>query len=260
MSTLSVFFFSGTGNTRYVAEKLCEKLSGKYRAEIYDVTSIQAPQAKIAQADLILLAFPVYGSAPPIPMREFIHKIGKRFSGKKIIIAETQYFFSGDGAASVGRTVERYGGKVIGAEHFNMPNNLADCKIFPVKNANELQRTLTKANKRIDAFAKRILGGKDVRRGFHILPHAVGYYCQRKYWRKGEKEKRNRLKINADRCIGCGLCAKSCPADNITVLRGKAEPLGRCVICYRCVNLCPQRAITLIGSAPPQKQYKGPNL
>lgn len=264
MEKLSAFYFSGTGNTLYIAGKLCQKLSCVYAYDIYDIADIYKDsskaeffKSKVASADAVMLAFPIYGSAPPIPMRAFVHSCGKLFSGKKVIIVETQYFFSGDGAASLGRTVVRYGGTVIGAEHFNMPNNLADCKIFSVKNGDDVKKIVAKADKRLEAFADGLLIGKTPKRGFRLLPHAVGYFCQRKFWRKGEAEKRTQLKVDPSRCVGCGLCAQKCPVCNIGLKNGKAVALGKCVLCYRCVNLCPRKAITLIGAAPPSTQYKG---
>lgn len=256
MKSLVAFYFSGTGNTRYIAERILRNVSAEYTAKLYDVTSDPDVDA-LSSADVVLLAFPIYGSAPPLPMREFVHRCGSRLKGKKVAIAETQYFFSGDGAASIGRTVEKYGGTVILAEHFNMPNNLADCRIFAIRNGGELGTLLNRAEKRADAFARRLLRGKTRRRGFGILSHAVGYFCQRKYWRKGEKEKRGRLKVDPVRCVGCGACEKRCPVHNLRLEGGKAVPLGKCVLCYRCVNLCPRRAITLIGNEPPEKQYRG---
>ncbi len=224
-----------------------------------DITLAGAdPVRAMEEADLILLAFPIYGGAPPIPMRQFLYRYAEQLRGKKVAIAETQLFFSGDGAASLGRTVEKFGGKVIAAEHFNMPNNLSDCKAFPVKNGRELRKTLLIAQKRAERFADALLKGKGHRRGFSPVSHAVGYYCQRKYWRRGEQDKRGRLRIDPSLCVGCRLCVKNCPVSNLTASDGRAVPHGECVLCYRCVNLCPKRAITLIGSDPPRVQYRGP--
>lgn len=258
MDRLAAFYFSGTGNTRRIACRLCEKLGVRYRCELYDVAEKRNFTQEIERADLLLFAFPVYGSAPPIPMRQFVHRYAALWAGKKIAVAETQYFFSGDGAASLGRTLKRAGGKIVGAEHFNMPNNLSDCTLFSVKNGEEAAQTVARAEKRADAFARRILCGKKKKRGFSLPSHAVGYLCQRKFWWKGEAKKRAQLKIDAARCVGCEKCVKNCPAGNLIKKDGKAAPLGKCVLCYRCVNLCPTRAITLFGSSPPAVQYKGP--
>ncbi len=257
MRSLAAFYFSGTGNTRYCVLRLLERLSKEYKAEVFDISEKRDFSKSLSSADLILIAFPIYGSAPPYPMREFFKKYEKLFSGKDVVILETQYFFSGDGAASLGRAIEKAGGRVIAAEHINMPNNLADSEVFQIKNGEALKQTLEKANRRIDKFAKDILGGKGRRRGFSPLSHAVGYFCQRKYFRKGEAEKRKKLSIDKTRCVGCGLCAKHCPVQNLKKEGDEIVPAGKCALCYRCVNLCPKKAITIVGKAPPKDQYRG---
>lgn len=257
MKSLAAFYFTGTGNTRYCLKRLLERLSKEYRAALFDVTERKDFSKDLSSSDLILIAFPIYGSSPPIPMREFVKKYEKLFQGKEFVLLETQYFFSGDGAASLGRAIEKAGGKVIAAEHVNMPNNLADSEVFKIKNGEALNKTLEKANARIDRFAKEILSGKRRRRGFSPLSHAVGYFCQRKYFRKGEAEKRKKLSIDKTRCVGCGLCAKHCPVQNLKKEGDAIVPAGKCALCYRCVNLCPKKAITLVGKAPPKEQYRG---
>ncbi len=248
MKKLRAFYFSGTGNTRFVTKYLINKLACDYDVRDYDIAKENRNLlSDISEADLILIAFPIYASAPPIPMRNFIHAYQKEWKNKTVAIAETQYFFSGDGAASIGRTLEKFGADVAYAEQFNMPNNLADSPIFKVHNEDELEKTLNSAIRKMDEFSQKIIESRRFRRGFNPVSHAVGYYCQRKWWRKGESEKRNLLKIDENLCIGCGKCVKNCPVGNISLAEGKAKGLGKCVFCYRCVNLCPKSAITLFG-------------
>ncbi len=47
-----------------------------------------------------------------------------------------------------------------------------------------------------------------------------------------------------DNCIKCGICAKVCPADNITVT-DKVRFSDHCEVCYACVHNCPKNAIHL---------------
>lgn len=258
MKTLKAFYFSGTGNTQYVVRRLCDRVSTEYTTETFDVADRRNRSAVLRQADCILLAFPVYGSSPPVPMRRFVHAHAADWQGKDVVIVVTQYMFSGDGAASLGRTVERYGGRVVAAEHFRMPNNLADCKALRIRNGPETAALVRRTDERIDRFARRLLAGRAWRRGFNPLSHAVGYCCQRALWRRHEDEKKSQLKIDASVCTGCGACVSRCPTGNLRLQNGKAVPLKTCALCYRCVNLCPRRAITLVGKAPPVTQYKGP--
>lgn len=253
MKKLSVLYFSGTGNTRYVAHYLSKKLSGEYNVSIADICEKNAN----IDADLILLAFPIYGSSPPIPMRNFVVKMGDKWKNKTVAIAETQYFFSCDGAASLGRTLIKLGADVKYAEHFNMPNNLGDSSVFKVRNGSDNDEILARAERKMNAFAAMIIDDKRHRRGFNVLSHAAGYYLQRKWWRRGEKAKRKALKVG-DHCVGCGLCVKNCPVNNLELLAGRALGKGNCVFCYRCVNLCPQKAISIFGSEV-KTPYKGIN-
>lgn len=48
-----------------------------------------------------------------------------------------------------------------------------------------------------------------------------------------------------DACIHCGICAKVCPANNITVTDGKPVFADHCEVCYACLHNCPQNAIHL---------------
>ena len=46
-----------------------------------------------------------------------------------------------------------------------------------------------------------------------------------------------------EKCIHCGICAKVCPADNITVTDTAVSFSDRCEVCYACLHNCPQNAI-----------------
>ena len=56
-------------------------------------------------------------------------------------------------------------------------------------------------------------------------------------------------KIDQDRCIGCGRCVSSCPADVIrmdpSTKKAYAKYPEECVVCCWCISECPMDAIVI---------------
>ncbi|MFH1707104.1 MAG: 4Fe-4S binding protein [Planctomycetota bacterium] len=52
------------------------------------------------------------------------------------------------------------------------------------------------------------------------------------------------VKIDADKCTGCGLCVDACPQEAIAVKDVAEVDADKCVDCGVCIDECPQEAIT----------------
>ena len=83
--------------------------------------------------------------------------------------------------------------------------------------------------------------------GIGFLHRMAGLFGQRLYFGHKTKNYTDKLKIDSERCSGCGKCANLCPMQNIKMVNGTAQSGNQCTMCYRCVNHCPKHAITLLG-------------
>jgi len=48
-----------------------------------------------------------------------------------------------------------------------------------------------------------------------------------------------------DKCVGCGVCIKTCPTGAIILNRVASIDASRCTGCGQCVAECPQEALVL---------------
>lgn len=246
-----VLYFSGTGNSRFVAEQF----SLAAGAECHSIEETTDFDSLLASQDTIAFCYPIYGSCVARPMREFVRAHAAALTGKRFVILCTQLLFSGDGAHAL--CAELPGGEknVVYAEHIFMPNNICNFSVFPVRNGAENSRKLRAALRRIKRAADEVSRGVVRRRGFHPLSILAGK-SQSAFWPQMEAQMANDVQVSAD-CIRCGLCVRTCPVKNLSMDENGVTQAGHCAVCYRCVNGCPKQAITVMIHKKPKKQYKG---
>ena len=236
-------YFSGTGNSKYAAELFCkeyDKESGAYSIEDADALSA------VKDANLIIIAYPVQYSTVPKIMRDYITDHSELWNNKKVFIIATMGLFSGDGAGILGRLLESCGAEVIGGLHLKMPDSIADEKAL--KRPLEKNRELVKqADQKIKESVKRLKAGNPTQEGIGVLYRLAGFFGQRAYFGHKTKRYSSKVKVDTDKCIGCGICEKLCPMNNISINEQKAVSGESCTMCYRCINKCPKQAITLLG-------------
>lgn len=236
-------YFSGTGNTKHCIEQFVNEIDDSVSCfSIEDAEVIY----EIQKNDSIILAYPIYFSNLPKIVKDFLVNNRTYFMDKKVFIIATMGLFSGDGAGCGARLLARYGANIAGGLHLKMPDCISDEKAL--KKTTEQNRQLVQmAEVKIKEAAHKFKSGKPTQEGLGFWYHIAGLFGQRLWFYRKTKSYSNKLKINAEKCVGCGVCMKLCPLDNLNITDGKAQAQGKCTMCYRCVNNCPKQAITLLG-------------
>lgn len=64
------------------------------------------------------------------------------------------------------------------------------------------------------------------------------------------------VRINVEKCIGCGKCKNICSMGAIKIENKKAVVDYTCIQCGRCIHVCPREAISLNASLQNEIEVK----
>lgn len=269
-----IFYFSGTGNTWWVAKELkqlLEEEENKCQVEMYSVEShfcneINVLQKKVLEADYLIIGYPVYASDLPLNIKAFFQKLPASRE-KKLMCASfcTQASFSGDGAYLVKKLATDKGYEFRQSFQINMTTNFNVGMIpfyfsKPAK-GEKLANILKKAKEKLEKMALKIIKKERYYEGRNVFYKLLAI-CQRSFFQKKYQKLILSFKFRFDKCIKCNLCLDVCPAKCL-LFSEEGKELKRnnsCLLCFRCYNFCPGKAIEYGKIVLSEKciRYSGP--
>ena len=245
-------YFSGTGNTRYIAQEFSKRM----KWACYSIEENVDFDRILNEAETLAIGYPIYGSDVPMIMQNFIERYKSKIQGKKLIIFCTQLLFSGDGARVLTDYLDGIDHKVVYAEHFLMPNNICNFFLLRVPSEKRIERYTRRADQKLQRVCEEIKQGRIRRKGFNPISKYLGLLTQRKGFQKMFVNIKKDVLVDED-CISCGKCVQLCPMKNLYMENGVIKHKNNCTACFRCVNQCPKGAITVFTHSKVKKQYRG---
>lgn len=262
---ISVFYFSGTGNTKWVVNELYQYFIKKgHECEIYTIEDkIIDLKEIINNSNVIGFAFPIYGANMPNIMVDFFQELKNIVDGdnlKPAFIVTTAGYVDGFGPFSANRQIKICGFKLISYVSLKLSNNVSTPSLKAnIQSKNNLKIRLAINKSVISKVVDHIIAKKKYIRniGLYLIP---GCFIRR-LSKKGKANCYLSLSINEDLCKKCMLCLNKCPTKSITFTDGIFSFSPTCTACMRCYNFCPTNAIYHFGKyADPKiyKRYRGP--
>lgn len=242
------YFFSGTGNTMLVVNKMCETFEKKgvkvnmYRIEDSDPDDVNTEHT-------IGLGFPIAELSTYDFVWKFIKSIPQTSSHTDIFMVDTLAGFSGGIVGQLREIVKKKGYNPIGANEIIMPPNFLYLESEEACN-NKVRKGLIKAEK----YSEDLMDRKSKWGRIPILSDSMYHFSMGllKLTEMNLNQKLLNLKVDKEKCNKCGTCVELCPIDNIKIGKDEyPENLMHCVYCLRCTSFCPKRAIPNIMT------YKG---
>ena len=246
---MTLYWFSGTGNSLHAAKVLSEALGG---AALIQMTNTP-PTAPVGGKDNPLgFVFPSYYGDLPRIVHRFIKALNILPDTDLIAVVTMGALGQGSVKALAALLLEkklvlRYGTGV------RMPANYIlryDPAIFGAASTARVKRKLDKAEKRFHRIAGDISSGTRLIRTHPITAKTL----------YSNIENLDTAFTATDKCTGCSLCADVCPVGNIRMEKKRPIWRHRCEHCVACISYCPAAAIEYGTVTAKRTRYRNPRV
>ena len=254
---IAIFYFSGTGNTRWVCERFSEAMSRKsVQTDIIAIDHRFEETLKsidLEKYDRIGISHPIYGGDIPPIVRRFILNLEQKLSHPKdgFILATFGY------VNALGYFAEKkYFHKLTIRQYINirMPNNITSPRLkSKLPDEQEVQGMKRQAIKTIEKMVVRVVANKKVVTG--IAPYLIAGIIIRKNFSHQIRDYYQSISVDMNRCARCFDCVNHCPAKAITFNADRLEFSDKCTACMRCYNFCPKYAVLIEGKYADPAEY-----
>ena len=243
-----ILYFSGTGNSNYVAKRIADALGDEIlnlndRIKSGDTSSVET-------GERVIIVTPTYAWRIPRIVRDWLRKTELR--GAK------QAWFVMTCGSEIGNA-DKYNRELcaekaiscMGTVQIVMPENYI--AMFSAPQADEAREIVAKTEPNIDCVIASIQSNQpfaptrnNLYDRFMSGPVNPIFY---KFFVKADAF------TVSDTCIGCGQCAKRCPMNNVTLKDGKPVWGRNCTHCMACICYCPVSAIEYGKKSVGQPRY-----
>ena len=231
-----IFYFSGTGNSRYVAEQIADATKDKLiyitKEEMNKNTSYM-----LNDGEKLGFVFPIYWWGMPELVEEFILRMELKVKDNCYVYGVSTFGLeSHNGLKDLEKILMKKGIILQASFEVKMVDNYVVA--YDVAGKEKQDAICKKAEIKIEEIVHEIMYKKQTKVtdliGTTIKPIVHSFY-------KNTDHRKNFYAT--ENCIGCGLCEKECPCQAITLENGKPVWKENCSFCLKCIHSCPVRAL-----------------
>lgn len=243
-----ILYFSGTGNSKYVAKRIADALGDEIvnlndRIKASDTSSIEI-------GERVIIVTPTYAWRIPRVVRDWLLKT-ELHGAKNVWFVMTCGSEIGNADRYNRDLCTEKGLACMGTAQIVMPENYI--AMFSAPQADKARQIVAKAEPSIDRAIAAIQSNQpfattrnNLYDRFMSGPVNPIFY---KFFVKADAF------TVSDTCIGCGQCAKLCPMNNVTLKDGKPVWGRNCTHCMACICYCPVSAIEYGKKSVGQPRY-----
>ena len=251
-----LFYFSATGNSKYIAENVANRLNDKI-INIENCIKDSCYDFNLKDEQYLGIITPTYFWGLPKIVEEFINKVSFENNNNIYTFHIATYgTTTGAGNKYMKELLNKKGIILNGKYGIKMVDTWTP--IFDVSDKEKNTKIEATANEQINKILQHIEKKENIEFNNNSLPKFMANIYRKTSYNNGGNT--SKFKVSNE-CIGCGLCAKSCPSKAIEIKNGKPIWVKeKCNLCLRCLHRCPKFAIKYGNNTTKHGQYTNPNV
>ena len=243
-----ILYFSGTGNSKYVAKRIADALGDALvnlndRIKASDTLSVETDER-------LIVVTPTYAWRIPRVVRDWLLKT-ELHGAKNVWFVMTCGSEIGNADKYNRELCTEKGLSCMGTTQIVMPENYI--AMFSAPKTDEARKIVAQAEPSIDQAIAAI------QRNQPFAPTRNNLYDRFMSGPVNPIFYKCFVKANAftasSACIGCGQCVKRCPMNNVALKDGKPSWGKNCTHCMACICYCPVSAIEYGKKSVGQPRY-----
>lgn len=246
-----LFYFTGTGNSQWIAERIAEKFSEK----VFDIAEEIDGDCtyELEENEHLGFVLPVHYYGLPVIVYPFLQKL--KINGDHNVFLVYNYgSYPGRAFSDAEKTFTECGFTITKEYGLVMPENYV--MFFNPPSEEDAKRIISDANVSIDDITVSLKDdGESMVPKKNLFGDLFGIIA-RPFYLHGRRTGKFYVKGT---CTRCGKCSRMCPSKAIEMVDGiPTWTSDRCYICNACINRCPQRAIEYGHRSSKKRRYANP--
>ena len=236
MIRAAIIYFSGTGNTKFVACNMKKELEDR---NIYiDLINIEKDTVLPCNYKYIIIGGPIYVDLYPDMLVDYIRKNLYGYTGRCMLFSTQS---SNVPSSAFQDVLDRASFLNIKyCQYIQMPNNFYNF-MFKKTPKDEEKRRIKEAINLSSQALEEFLSGKEKIYHTNFLKVCFVRVVYKIFYPHMAKMLTKNIEIDLNKCIHCRICEIKCPRKSI-YLSDKVSFNDKCLLCQRCMNSCPKNA------------------
>ena len=246
-----ILYFTGTGNSKFVADYLAEQLDDTV---VSMNRIIKSGEKLVCESEKpYIVAAPIYAWRYPAVVEELLRKSELK-GNKTVYCIATMGENSGNADKYLKKIFTDKGMNFTGYIGVPMQNNYLFMEKMP--KPRDAARQLNDVIPKLERIADAIKNGETLKKDDKTAFAAFMSSAVNAGFNKFMVKKQN-FSVDKD-CISCGKCVSGCPVNNIVMKDRKPTFSGNCAGCLACLHNCPKQAINVRNDTQDKGRYACP--